>query len=143
MSEFVECTTKFKDQKALIEALMEMGWKKNEIEIHDKATHLYGYHGDRRAQTANIIIRRQHVGGSSNDIGFLKKSDGTYEGIISEFDRTSGGKHARETHGYNENWLKKLNGAYNEKLYTRVAKQKGFEVRKKVEGKKVILTLYR
>ena len=51
------------------------------------ATNLYGYTGDRRAQVANIIIRKKHVGAASNDIGFIKTADGKYELIISEYDR--------------------------------------------------------
>jgi hypothetical protein len=141
MSEFVECKTKIKDRKALIEALMEMGLKKDQIEIHEKAAHLYGYQGDRREEVANVIIRRGAVGGSSNDIGFLKKEDGTYEAIISAFDRGSGGNFAKHTGGYNANWVKDLTRKYTEKLYTRTAKEKGYEVKRKIVGKTIELVL--
>jgi hypothetical protein len=143
MSEFVECETKIKDRKALIEALIEMGWRKDQIEVHDTPQHLYGYQGDKRSQTAHVIIRKQHVGSSSNDIGFLRKSDGTFEAIISEYDRGAQGSHAKHTHGYNDKWIKDLTGKYTEKLYTRVAKEKGYEVRRTVKGKKVILSLWK
>lgn len=140
MSEYVECSTKFKDRAALIEALIEMGWKKEELEIHDKPAHLYGFQGDQREEVANIIIRKKFVGGSSNDIGFKKTEDGTYEAIISAFDRGSGGRHATHTHGYNDNWMKDLKRKYTEKLYTREARKKGYEVKRKVVGKEVVLT---
>lgn len=147
MSEFVQCETKFKDKQALIDALVDMGWKLEQIEVCDKAEHLYGYHDDKRPEKANIIIRRNHVGGSSNDIGFVKEKDGTYRAIISEFDSSSAGLHARQTGGYNQKWLGLVNAKYAERLFTRHAKKKGYDVKrvtKKVDGKdKVVLELYK
>lgn len=144
MSEFVQCETKMKDKKSIVEALVEMGFDESHIEVHEEAQHLYGYRGDKREQKANIIIRRKHVGGSSNDIGFLKKEDGTYEAIISEFDRGSGGKVAAEYGGYNENFLKALKRAYTEKLTYRQARKQGCEVKKTINKKgEVVLTLYK
>lgn len=61
-----------------------------------------GYQGDTRAEKAHIIVRRKFVGGSSNDIGFLRNSEGQYEAIISEFDKTK----------YNESWRNKLKANY-------------------------------
>lgn len=142
MSEFVECETKIKDRKALVDALIEIGWKREQIEVHDEAHHLYGYQGDRRKQKANVIIRRQHIGGSSNDIGFLKKPDGSYEAIISEYDRGLNTPKSRETGGFNEQWVKNLTGTYAEKLYIRKARQLGYtKIIRKKKGKKVILRL--
>jgi len=143
MSEFVECKTKIKDRKALIDALIAIGFAESEIEIDEEAVHLYGYQGDRREQKANVIIRKKNVGGSSNDIGFIKKDDGTYEAIISEFDRRSAGKHAQKYGGYNERFLKDLSQNYTERLYTRVAKEKGYEVKKVKKDNKIVLTLYK
>jgi len=51
---------------------------------------LHGYAGDRREQTANIIVRRRYVGTAANDVGFKRKANGKYELVISEYDR--GGK---------------------------------------------------
>jgi hypothetical protein len=56
--------------------------------VHNEAQNLYGYQGDKREQTAEIIIRRKYVGGAANDIGFKLQSDGTYQAIISDYDRT-------------------------------------------------------
>lgn len=143
MSEFVECQTKFKDRQALLEALVEMGWTRDQIEVHDNAVNLYGYRGDKRTQTAHVIIRRQHMGGCSNDMGFHKNADGTYEAIISEYDRRAANGTAKHTGGYNEKWLKELTQKYTERLYTREAVKKGFKVQKTVQGKKVVLTLFK
>jgi len=53
--------------------------------------HLEGYHGDMRTETAHIVIPRSLVnqylgGGASNDVGFVKTSDG-FDAIVSEYDR--------------------------------------------------------
>ena len=143
MSEFIECKTKFKDADALVAALIMMGWKEGEIEVHKTPQNLYGYQGDKRSQKAEIIIRRKFVGGSSNDMGFAKDKDGCYEAIVSAFDRGSGGLHGSKTHGYNDKWLKELNVNYAEAKVTRDAKRKGYEVKKTVQKGKIILSLYK
>ena len=135
MSEYAICKTKIKDKQALIEALAEMGFGKEKLEIPESPQHLYGYHSDKRPEKADVIIRRKHIGGSSNDVGFRKEADGTYSPIISEYDGRS--------MGFNAGWVKKLNDTYLEKLCIRQARQKGFEVKKRVEGKKVILSLFK
>lgn len=68
----------------LIAALNEMGWTADQIEVHDEPQTLYGYHGDARKEKANVIIRRQNIDSSANDIGFVKTKDGTFQPIVSE-----------------------------------------------------------
>ena len=102
MSRFCTVLTSFQDGKALVDALVEMGWNINQIEIHHEPQHLFGYKGDRREEKANIIIRRKNVGEDSNDIGFAKGEDGSYATIISEYDANQ----------YNEQWIGKLKGSY-------------------------------
>lgn len=143
MSEFVDCQTTLTDGDAIVEGLLAMGFKRSEIEVHETPKHLYGYRGDQRSQKAHIIIRQQNVGPSSNDIGFERGKDGKYIAHISEYDRGAGGKHAGHTHGYNDKWLKELNGRYAEARYVKQAKKKGFEVKREVKGKKIVLTLYK
>src|SRR5579859_6665387 len=80
----------FKDRRLLLAALADLGY--SEVEEGD-ALPLFGYRGDRRPETAEIVIRRQHVGSLSNDIGFADTRDG-YTPIVSEFDqRTVHGGH--------------------------------------------------
>ncbi len=67
--------------------MKELGYT---FEDHKIEQSLQGYTGDTRKQTANIIVRRRHVGAAANDVGFKRKSNGKYELIISEYDR--GGK---------------------------------------------------
>ena len=102
MSAYSTNKTIFKDKDCLLKALAEMGFDSSKVEVHDTATNLVGYHGDKRADVAEIIIRRRYVGSMSNDIGFKKNTDGTYEAIISEYDSSR----------YSSAWLGKLSAAY-------------------------------
>jgi len=98
MSKYSENTTQFKDCNTLVDALVEMGFERNEIEVHQTAQLLKDYHGKNTRylngvdyDTAEIIIRQgavnRHItGGSSNDLGFRKNANGTYSAIISEYD---------------------------------------------------------
>src|SRR6185436_4451141 len=99
MSEYVkyDCSD-ITDDQTLIEALQQMGWNTSEIEVHQNPVTLYGYHNDARPEKANIVIRRQNVGSSSNDIGFLKLDDGTYQPIVSEYDTSTSGPRQRSGH---------------------------------------------
>ena len=94
MSKFVEGTIVLKDEAALVSALTEI-FGKGSVEVVKKgeqSSNLYGYRGDKRAQTADIIIRRQHVNrvssGCSNDLGFKRKKNGSIQMIVSEYDRS-------------------------------------------------------
>jgi len=82
---------------------METGkWTEAQIELHNEAQNLFGHTGDMREEKAHVIIRRNHVGGSSNDIGFLKAEDGTYTAIISDYDKSK----------YGDEWNARLKGNY-------------------------------
>ena len=96
-----------------MKALNEMGYK--EVEVHEEAQQLVGYHGDLRAQKANIIVRRKFIGHAANDLGFVKSADGTYSAIISDFDL---GKH-------NDRWQKDLKKNYTEAVGRKTAKANG------------------
>lgn len=86
------------------------------MEEHAEATNLYGYRGDKREQKAEIIIRRKHVGSSSNDIGFVQTEDGSWSAIISEYD----------SNRYNGGWLDKLTQTYAREVIQEVAEEQGF-----------------
>jgi len=102
MSHYQAITTQMKDKASLVKALIKMGFKEDQIETHEQATNLYGYQGDKRDNTAEVIIRRKNVGSASNDMGFKKQEDGTYKAIISDYD-----------HGkYGKSWQKKLETQY-------------------------------
>jgi hypothetical protein len=103
MSRYCVVKTIFMDEDALVDALVETGnWTTEQIEVHTDAQHLRGYQNDIRPEIAHIIIRKKTVGTSSNDIGFIRKEDGTYEAIISAYDSSK----------YGSKFMGKLKGNY-------------------------------
>jgi hypothetical protein len=73
----------FRDRHLLLASLSELGFA--EVEEGEELS-LYGYHGDRRSESAALVVRRQHMGSASNDLGFGKTDNG-YFPIISEYNR--------------------------------------------------------
>lgn len=82
MSHYTVIRTKFTDVQCLRQALADLGY--GQIE-EGKGLPLYGYQGDRRPQTAEIVVRRCFVGAASNDLGFAWAGD-HFDAIISEYD---------------------------------------------------------
>jgi hypothetical protein len=74
------------DADCIVKALQELGYP---AEVHDQAKNLEGWHGDKRKQKAHIIVKRKHVHSAANDVGFFRKADGSFEMIISSFDKHS------------------------------------------------------
>jgi Protein of unknown function (DUF1257) len=74
----------FKSRELLLKALAELGYAGAQIE-EGEALPLYGYRGDRRRETAEIVIRREHLTRASNDLGF-RRADAGYVVVISEYD---------------------------------------------------------
>ena len=73
----------FKDRECLLKALAECGYGTVE---EGESLSLYGYQGDRRPETAQIVVRRKFIGSASNDLGF-QKTDAGYVPVISEYDQ--------------------------------------------------------
>ena len=95
MSEYIVAKTVFKAEHldCLVEALQEAAPQfKGHVEVHEKAVQLEGYGGDQRAQRANVVVRRQFVQASANDLGFETMPDGSVIGHISEYDSGKYGK---------------------------------------------------
>jgi hypothetical protein len=93
--------TPMTDQACLLAALADLGFDARKVEVHETPVNLVGYAGDRRTQTANIVIRRQHVGAASNDVGFLASVTG-YQAFVSGYD------HPR----FGTGWLTQLSSCY-------------------------------
>lgn len=125
MSAYTEQQTQFKDSALLVQALKACGV--SEVNVFETAQRLEGYHGDKRADTAEIIIPRHAVGYLSNEIGFKRQPDGTYKAIVSEFDSTK----------YNSDWMRTLVNTYSELGVISKAKKAGlkFAGQKQVNGK--------
>jgi hypothetical protein len=109
MSKFAEIKTEFRNEAALIAAMMETTpkWTREMIEVHKEPQNLHGYTGDTRAESAHIIVRRQNVQEAGNDLGFERTPEGTYRAHISNFDRGHDGQGT-----YGEAWLKRLRQNY-------------------------------
>ncbi len=121
MSAYCIVETDFNDADSIKAALEEMGYV---YEEHKIAQQLDGYLGDKRAQKAHIIIRRQHVGASANDVGFHQRADGTFELIISTFDRSGNKKQAVD-------FTKNIKKIYSKHRVLKECKRRGFQIKSK------------
>lgn len=101
MSAYMTLLTPMTDQECLLAALVDLGFGSDKVEVHATPVNLEGYAGDERVQRAEVIIRRQHVGAASNDVGFLASPTG-YRAIVSDYDRGR----------FGTAWLAQLNGRY-------------------------------
>lgn len=116
----------FRDRGLLVAALADLGY----TQVEDgQDLPLYGYQGDRRPETAALVVRREHIGSASNDLGFAHSADG-YFPIISEYDQQTllGGR-----------FLPRLRVAYAEHVVETVRKRLRASVRRAVEGNVVKL----
>ena len=124
MSKYSEAATTVRNQSYLIAALIELGYKP---ELHADGAALVGYEGRERPERAHVIIRRVQIGPASNDIGFVRKHDGTFGAVLSEYDRGI---------GFDEKWVGRVQQAYKEQQTMADAKAKGYVFR----GREVVQT---
>jgi hypothetical protein len=116
VSHFTRLKTRITDKGALIKALADVGYKL--VEAHETPQHLFGYQGDQRAQTAEVIVRRKYVGRASNDLGFRRTEDGSFEAIISRYDR----------HKHSQAWLDRLTQRYAYHVARAKLQEQGFDL---------------
>jgi len=131
MSAYLPFETQFNDQDCLLKALADnevIAYK--DVEVHENPQHLTGYHGDTRPEVANIIVRRKNIGGSSNDIGFVKNEKGNFVAIVSDFDK---GRH-------NDKYMTGLKVAYASARMHKEARRQGLKLKSDqiVNGKRVV-----
>lgn len=133
MSHFTTLKTQITDLKALQAALADVGFP--EVEVHTTAEHLHGYRGDVRPQTAEVIVRRQHLGWLSNDLGFKRNAGGTFDAVISDYDRPK----------YSEEWLQRLTQRYAYHVARARLEEQGFALVAEENAKdgRIYLTLRR
>jgi len=124
VSKYAELTTILREQRFLIAALEEMGYR---AELHQDGAHLIGYEGKERPEVAHVIIRRSQLRPASNDIGFARAPDGRLVALLSEYDQAV---------GYDRAWLGRVQQLYKEKQTVSAAKAKGYIFK----GKEVIRT---
>jgi hypothetical protein len=116
MSHYTRIRTRLQDAALLAAALKEVGY--SAAEVHDEPQPLYGYRGDVRPESAEVIVRRKHVGSASNDIGFARQADGCFEAVISDYDR----------HRHDERWLALLTQAYGHAAALQYARDHSYDV---------------
>jgi hypothetical protein len=116
----------FKDRHLLLAALADLGY--TDVE-EGEALALYGYQGDRRPETAEVVVRRRHLGSLSNDLGF-RRTDRGYVPVISDYDQRTllGGR-----------FLPKLRTAYAEHVVETVRKRLRGSIHRATEGNVVKL----
>ena len=116
----------FKDRRLLCGALADLGF----VEVEEgEALPLYGYEGDRRAETAELVVRRRHIGIGSNDLGFRHTERG-FIPVISEYDQQT---------LLDGQFLPRLRAAYAERVVEAVRQRLRGSVRRTVEGSVVKL----
>lgn len=116
MSHYTKVRTAITDQDVLVAALERLGFP--EVESHTEPVALYGFQGDARPERAEVVVRRRHVGAASNDLGFRRVQDGTFEAIISGYDRKR----------YDAKWLRRLAQRYGHLTALAYAESNGFEI---------------
>ncbi|HEX5501355.1 MAG TPA: hypothetical protein VFW96_01955 [Thermomicrobiales bacterium] len=89
----------------LLAALADLGYPRERVEL-GRDLPLYGYRGDRREETADVVIRRRWLDRASNDLGFARTAAG-YAPVVSEYDAG----YLRGRHG--EDFVVALRKAYN------------------------------
>lgn len=118
----------FANRELLLQALADCGYSTVE---EGQALPLYGYQGDRRDETAEIVVRRQHIGRSSNDVGF-KLTEAGYVPIVSQYDQ-------RFMHG--GKFIPKLRTAYGERFAAQLSRNVHGTLTRTTEGSKVKIVI--
>lgn len=118
----------FKDRRLLLAALADLGY--SEVE-EGEALPLYGYQGDRRPETAALVVRRRHIGPASNDLGFQQTPQG-YIPVVSEYDQGT-------LHG--GRFLVRLRTAYSERVVDEVRRRLHGTARRTADGGIVRITV--
>ena len=116
MSHYTTLQTQMVSAPHLVRALADVGFAV--VEVHETPQALYGFMGERREQGAEVIVRREHVGSASNDIGFLRGPEGVFTAIVSDYDRSR----------YDEAWLGRLTQRYAYHVAMDMLAEQGFSV---------------
>ena len=118
----------FRDRRLLLAAPADLGYA--EVE-EGEALPLVGYQGDRRPETAELVVRRRHLGPASNDLGFARTPRG-YVPILSEYDQ-------RVLHG--GHLLVRLRTAYGERVVDEVTRRLRGAARRTFESDRIVITV--
>ncbi len=133
MSAYTTLQTQLVSAYHLKRALESLGFP--EVELHETPQPLIGFEGQDRNQTAEVIIRRHHLGAASNDIGFRRDGNGRFIAVIGDFDRQR----------FDTAWLMRLTQVYAYQVAREQLQQQGFElVEEEMDSRRTIrMTLRR
>lgn len=102
MSAYITLATPMLDRECLLGALTDLGFGHGRVEVHDTPTTIIGYAGQQRG-TAEVIIRKQHLGAALGDLGFRWTATG-FQAVLDQDDRGR----------YGQAWLQQLHARYQE-----------------------------
>lgn len=124
MSAYKKLKGKMSDKETLIAALTQVEWKpghkwtRQMIEVHDTPVGMSGYSNEERANKANILVRKQHMPGCYNDIGFVWNPETeAYDLIISDLNTSM---------GLSQKWLDSLGIQYGMEAVKKVCEENGY-----------------
>ncbi len=82
MARYRKIRTDVRSERDLARALAEMGFE--HVEVHADARPLDDWIGRPTDVLANVIVRRKDLGASSDDLGFVRNADGTFDLVLSD-----------------------------------------------------------
>lgn len=133
MSHYTLLETKIVSKSHLVHALKDMGF--TDVEVHDSPVPVYNFAGRKTGDMAEVIIRRKHLGKTSNDIGFQRNTENAFDIIVSDADIGN----------YGGLWLQRLTQRYAYRVALDMLGQKDFDVVEETtdENETIHLTLRR
>lgn len=100
MSAYIRLATPMIERECLLDALCDVGFGENKVEVHETATTLAGIWGTSQ-NAAEIIIRKAHLGSASSDLGFVRTPTG-YAVLLNDMDRRR----------FGDAWLRDVHARY-------------------------------
>jgi len=130
MSHLNEMKTTMTDKEMLVRALMRhMHLQRQDIEVHDRAQRINGYHTEDNF-SGNVIVRRGKTGIPS-DIGWEFKNK-TFVGHVDSYDYSGWDRPDCKGIQLGDNWNMGLQQAYNQEVIKQGLTDKGYTIRESV-----------
>ena len=128
MSAYITLATPMTDQDCLLEALEELGFGADKVEVHTDAVSLSGYG---RGRSANVVLRKAITGDAWNDIGFERTATG-FRAIISD-------DHPR----FGRAWVERVTASYKRHRQQKLARLAEAERRRVEEERRQLVEAQR
>jgi len=132
MSHYTKIETRLTSLPHLLKALNDLGF--NQVESYGSPVKLEGAESFWIDETAEVVIRKEHLKARKNDMGFKRQSDGSYVAVISSYDEKF----------YDEIWIRNLSQRYSYHVTRDTLEQKGFDlIEEEQQSGEIRLTLRR